>query len=91
MTDNIPFQKLTIQSDNTEGEAPEVMDMLILLPEVLAETPVAEILVTDIAKTDDSMETHYETLMEEELRLQREEEKYAICISMLTEEEESNI
>ena len=85
MTDDIPFQKLTIQSDNPDKESPEVTDTLIPPPETSAETPV-----TDTAKSDDSTETHYKTLTEQELRLQREEEKYAIYISMLSEEEESD-
>ena len=91
MTDDTLFQRLTIQSDNPTEETPEVTDMLMPLLEVSAETPVAENLATDIAKTDDSMETHYEILTEQELRLQRKEEKYAIHISMLSEEEESNM
>ena len=43
----------------------------------------------DTAKSDDS-ETHYEMLLEQELRMQREEEKYALFISILSEEEEGN-
>ena len=66
------------------------MDMLIPPLEVLAETPVAEALSTDMAKTDDSMETHYKMLTEQELRLQKEEEKYTIHIHMLSEGEESD-
>ena len=38
--DNIPFQKLTIQSDNLHEESPEVTDTLIPLPEASAGTPV---------------------------------------------------
>ena len=41
-------------------------------------------------RSDDSTETHYKTLTEQELRLQREEEKYAIYIGMLSKEEESD-
>ena len=68
---------------------------MIPLPEASAEIPAAgtsaaETPATDIAKTDNSTETHYETLTEQELRLQREEEKYTIYISMLSEEEESD-
>ena len=63
----------------------EVTDTMIPPPEASAETPVA-----DTAKSDNSTETHYETCMEQELRIQREEEKYAIYISMLSEEMESN-
>ena len=61
----------------------EGMDTLIPPPEVsaetpAAETPAAETPATDIVKSDDSTKTHYETLTEQELRLQREEEKYAM-------------
>ena len=68
------------------------MDTLIPLLEASAETPVAETLVpeasvTDTSKSDDSTKTHYEMLLEQELRMQREEEKYAIYIGMLSEEE----
>ena len=63
--------------------------------EASAETPAAETLMaenpaTDTVKSDDSTETHYETLTEQELRLQRKEEKYAICIGMLSKEKESD-
>ena len=68
----------------------EVTDTLIPLPEASAETPVAEAPVADTVKSDNSTETHYEMLTEQELRIQREEEKYAIYIGMLSEEEESN-
>ena len=54
---DIPFQKLTIQSDNPDEESPEVTDALIPPLEASAETPV-----TDTAKSDDSTETHYEML-----------------------------
>ena len=55
-----------------------------------AETPAAKTPATDAAKSDDNTETHCEMLTEQELRLQREEEKYAIYISMLSKEEESD-
>ena len=61
------------------------MDALIPLLAVLAETPV-----TDTVRSDNNTKTHYETLTEQELRLQREEEKYAIYICMLSKEEESD-
>ena len=85
MTDDIPFTKLTIQSDDLDEESPEVMDTLIPLPELLAGIPA-----TDTARSGDSTEMHYKMLTEQELRLQREEEKYAIYISMLRREEESD-
>ena len=42
----------------------------------------------DTVKADDSTETHYKMLTEQQLRIQREEEKYVIYISMLSKEEE---
>ena len=80
-----PFKKLTIQSDNPGKEAPELTNILIPPPEASSEIPT-----TDMVKTDNSMETHYKMLTEQEVRLQREEEKYAIYISMLSEEEDSD-
>ena len=56
----------------------------------MAKTLEAEASVTDTPKSDDSIETHYETLSEKELRMQREEEKYAMYIGILSVEEESN-
>ena len=85
MTGDIPFQKLTIQSDNPDEESPEISDALIPLLEVLAETPW-----TDTMRSDGSTETHYESLTEQELTLQREEVKYAIYTGMLNKEEESD-
>ena len=90
MTDDIPFQKLTISSDDPDEESLEIMGTLIPLLEASADTPVPEAPVEDTAKSDDSTETHYEMLMEQELRIQREEEKYAIYIGMLSKEVESN-
>ena len=66
------------------------MDTLIPPLKASAETPAAEALVADTAKSDDSTETHYEMLTEQELRIQKEEENYAIYIAMLSKEEESN-
>ena len=60
------------------------MDILIPPPEASTETPA-----TYAVKTDDSIETHYKMLTEQDLRLQREED--AIYISMLSEEEESDM
>ena len=90
MADDISFQKLTLQSDDPHKNSLEVMDTLIPLLEASTETPVAEASATDTAKSDDSTKTHYKMLSEQELRTQREEEKYAIYISMLSEEEKSN-
>ena len=46
--------------------------------------------MTDTAKSDDNTKTQYEMLSEQELRMQRKEEKYALFISILNKEEESN-
>ena len=55
-------------------------------------TPEAETeaSTTDTARPDDSIDMHYEMLSEQELRMQREEEKYTLYISILYTEEESN-
>ena len=97
MTDHIPFLKLTIRSDSPDKNPMEVMDTLIPPLEVVADisaikAPEAETeaLATDMAKSDDSINMHYEILSEQELRMQREEEKYALHISMLDTGEESN-
>ena len=66
------------------------MDTLIPLLEASAETPMVEAPVADTVKSDDSTKTHYETLMDQELRMQREQEKYAIYIGMLSNKEKSN-
>ena len=100
MVDDIPLQKLTIQSDDPDENLMEVTNTLIPPLEASVETPVAEIPVaktpeaeasaTDTAKSDNSTETHYKTLSEQELRIQREEEKYALFIDILSKEEESD-
>ena len=92
---------MTVQLDDPDKNPVEVMNTLISPPEAAAETPVAdipaaktpeaEVSATDMAKSDDSTETHYETLLEQELRMQREEVKYALFIGILSKEEESNI
>ena len=89
---------MTLRSDDPDKNPAEVMDTLIPLPEVAADipatkTPEAEIetSVTDMAKLGNSLNTHYEMLSEQELRMQREEEKYALFINMLDTEEERNI
>ena len=64
---------------------PEVSDALVPPPEALAATPV-----TDVEKVEDIVEESNGGLTEQEQRLQREEEEYAIYISMLNDEEESN-
>ena len=44
--------------------------------------------MTDMAKSYDSTKMHYEMLLEQELRMQREEEKYTLFIGILSKEEE---
>ena len=85
ITDDLPFQELTIQQDNPDKESLEIMDALIPPLETLAKTPV-----TDAMRPGNSTETYYKTLTEQELKLQREKEKYAIYIHMLSKEEESD-
>ena len=80
--------------DDPDENLTEVMDTLIPPLEASAEipaakTPEAEASVTDTAKSDDSIETHYKMLLEQELRTQREEEKYAMHIGILSIKEES--
>ena len=87
VTDDIPFLKLTKRSDDSDGNPVEVMDSLILLPEAAAGIPViknpeaeTEASVTDttdMAKSGNNTDMHYEMLSEQELQMQREEEKYA--------------
>ena len=64
---------------------PEVTDALVPPPEALAVT-----LVTDVIKLENIVEESNGGLTDQEQRLQREEEKYAIYIGMLSDEEESN-
>ena len=100
MADDIPFSKLTIQSDDPGKNPVEVMNALIpsmgaaaetLAADIsVAKTPEAEASAMDTAKSDNSTKTHYEVLSEQELRMQREEEKYVLFIGILGEEEESN-
>ena len=99
MADDIPFSKLTIHSDNPDKNPVEVMNTLIPSLDAaeipvadipVAKTPEAEASVMDTVKSDDSTETHYEVLSEQELRMQREEEKYTLFIGILGKEEESN-
>ena len=97
MADDIPFLKLTIMLDSPDENPVEVTDTLIPTPEVAADIPAintpeagTEASATDMAKSDDSINMHYEMLSEQELQMQREEEKYALFISILGAEEESN-
>ena len=72
--------------DKPKGELPEVTDILVPLPEASA----AAAQVMEAAKPENTMETTDKEPMNQELRLQREEEQCAIYISMLSEEEESD-
>ena len=83
LTDDIPFLKLTVRLDSPDENPAEVMNTLISPLEAAADisaikTPKAETEapVTDMAKSDDSINVHYEMLSEQELRMQREGEKY---------------
>ena len=82
--DDLPIQNLSIHQDKLEEELPEVSDALAPPPEALAATPV-----TDVAKLEDIAEESNGGLREQEQRLQREEDEYAIYIGMLSDKEES--
>ena len=100
MADNIAFSKLTIQLDDPDKNPAEVTNRLIPPPQAAAGTPAADIPAAktpeaetsakDMTKSDDSTKTNSKTLSEQEQRMQREEEKYALFIGILSEEEESN-
>ena len=93
-----PFKKMTIQSDDPDENPVGVMNTLIPsaaagTPAVdipLAKTPEVEASAMDMAKSHDSTKTLYKVLSEQELRMQREKEKYALFIGILGKEEESN-
>ena len=94
--DDIPFLKLTIPSNDPDKNPVEVTDTLIPPLEVAADIPAiktpeaeTEASATDRAKSDNSTEMHYEILLEQEVRMLREE-KYALFISILSAEEENN-
>ena len=96
ITDDIPFLKLTIRSDGPDENPAEVTDTLIPPLEVAAVIPAIKTLeaeikasATDTAKSHNSIDTHYETLLGQELRMQREEEKYALFTSILDTGDES--
>ena len=52
------------------------------IPAIKTPEAETEASATDTAKSDDSTEMHYELLLEQELRMQREEEKYALFIGI---------
>ena len=81
--DDLPIQNLSIHQDKLEEESPEASDAVVPPQEALAATPA-----TDVAKLEDIMEESSGGLTEQEQRLQREEDKYAIYIGMLSDEEE---
>ena len=78
-------RQLTLSKDKPKGESPEVTDTLVPPPEASVITPVM-----DNTKLENTMEANDRGLMDHEQRLQREEEQYAIYISILSEEEESD-
>ena len=84
-TDELPIKNLSICEDKVEEESLEVRDALGPPPEALAATPV-----TEVIKLENIAEENNGGLTDQEQKLQREEEEYAIYISMLNDEEESN-
>ena len=74
--DTPPFQNLTIKMNRLDEKAPEVSTTLVspIEPGVIGTTPKED----SITKAEDR------GLTEQELRLQREEEKYAMYISHLS-------
>ena len=79
--DDLPIQNLSINEDKKEEESPEVTDALVPPPELLAATPA-----TEVIKLENIMEENKGGLTDQEQMLQREEEEYAIYISMLSDE-----
>ena len=78
--DDLLFQNLTIGQDKLKEEPLEVTDSLVLPPVMASMT------------ADNTMKDTDGGLMEQELRLQREEEEYhQIYISLISEEEESDM
>ena len=75
--DGIPFQNLTLGQDKLKEEPLEVTDSLV-------PKPVALVIA------DDNTEKTNGGLMEQELRLQKEEEYDRIYVSLSSEEEESD-
>ena len=77
--DTLPFQNLMIKTNGPDEKAPEVSTTLIppLEPGAIGTTP----------KEDGITEAEDEGLIEYELRLQKEEKKYAIYISHLSPED----
>ena len=80
--DDLPIQNLSIHE---EEELPEVTDALVPSPEALLTTSV-----TEVVKPENITEENNGGLTDQEQMLQREEEEYAIYISMLSDEEESD-
>ena len=74
-----------VTQEKPKKELPEVTDTLVPPPEASAAVPVM-----DAAKPEDIVKENNEGLTEQEQRLQREEEQFAIYISMLNDEEESD-
>ena len=76
--DNIPFQNLTSGQDKLKEEPLEVTDSLVTPPAALVEE-------------DNNIKETNGGLMEQELRLQKEEEEYdRIYVSLLSDEEEND-
>ena len=83
----LPIQNLMIQEDRRKEEkSPEAVDTLVLAPETTAWTPMMEEM-----KWENIMEEKdAEGLTDQEQKIQKDEEEYAIYIAGLSEEE-SNI
>ena len=82
--DDIPFQKMMIETDRPEEKMMEVSHTLVppSEPQVTGTTPMK-----DLTKLDGIKEENKGGLMEHELHLHREEEKYALYIGNLSPEE----
>ena len=76
---------MTIQGDKKE-ELPEITHTLVPPPEAPVATPVME----ETKQENIMEEKEVEGLTDQEKMLQKEEEKYAIYVGGLSEEEESD-
>ena len=81
------IQNLNIQVDGKEGEKlPDITDTLVLPPEVAAVTLMME----EMEQENIIEEKDAEGLTDQDQKLQKDEEEYAIYIARKSEEEESN-
>ena len=84
LVDTLPFQKMTIEMNELEDKTLEVSNTLVPLQEKGA---IRITLSENVIKLDGTEEANKEGLIEHELHLQREEEKYALYIGILSPEE----